>query len=404
MQYNPYLDREKVAAYDVKKKIWRQCVMAFLNAYQEKWCEEHAQEAIELLRELGKIPAPSHHEEKRAAYVKAWLESQGAKGVYIDEALNVIYPIGVTENNPVVVLMAHTDIVFPDMEELKMHEEDGKLYAPGIGDDTANLVTLLMAAKYAAQHDVKPDIGIVIVANSCEEGLGNLKGSKQILKSFDGRVKEMISVDGGLHRVVNVAVGSHRMRVTIHAEGGHSYNRFGNTNAIAQMAQLINALYDKKVPTSAKTTYNVGVIEGGTTVNSICAECSMLYEYRSESRECLAEMEEFFHQTIDDHRRLGMNIDVEVLGIRPCTGDVDMEKLGDLTERMKEIMHEYSGNVITATSGSTDANSALAIGIPSVTIGAMSSMGTHTRGEWVELSSILIGQKISLNVLMQYLH
>ena len=376
--------------------------MAFLNAYQEAWCESHAEEAIALLKELGKIPAPSHHEEKRAAYVKNWLEAQGAKDVYIDEALNVVYPIGVTENNPVVILMAHTDIVFPDTEELKLYEEDGKLYAPGIGDDTANLVTLLMAAKYATEHDLKFDVGVVIVANACEEGLGNLKGSKQILKSFDGRVVEMISVDGGMHRVCNVAVGSHRMKVTIRAQGGHSYNRFGNTNAIAQMAQLINALYEKKVPTLAKTTYNVGVIEGGTTVNSICAECSMLYEYRSESRECLREMEEFFNKTIDDHRRLGMEIDVEILGIRPCTGDVDMEKLNDLTERMKKIMHEYTGNVITACAGSTDANSALAIGIPSVTIGAMNGLGAHTRGEWVELSSILPGQKISLAVLMQY--
>lgn len=376
--------------------------MAFLNAYQEKWCESHAEEAIALLRELGKIPAPSHHEEKRATYVKNWLEAQGAKGVYIDEALNVVYPIGVTENNPVVVLMAHTDIVFPDTEELLMREEDGKLYAPGIGDDTANLITLLMAAKYATEHQITPDVGVVIVANACEEGLGNLKGSKQILKSFDGRVLEMISIDGGMHRVCNVAVGSHRMKVTIRAQGGHSYNRFGNTNAIAQMAQLINALYEKKVPTLAKTTYNVGVIEGGTTVNSICAECSMLYEYRSESRECLEEMKEFFNQTIEDHRRLGMEIDVEVLGIRPCTGDVDMEKLGDLTERMKKIMHEYTGNTITTTAGSTDANSALAIGIPSVTIGAMNGLGAHTRGEWVELSSLLPGQKIALAVLMQY--
>lgn len=376
--------------------------MAFLNAYQEAWCESHAEEALDLLRELGKIPAPSHHEEKRAEYVKNWLEKQGAKGVYIDEALNVVYPVGVTESNPVVVLMAHTDVVFPDTEELLMREEDGKLYAPGIGDDTANLVTLLMAAKYVTEQNCMPTIGVLIVANSCEEGLGNLKGSKQILKDFSGRVVEMISVDGGLHRVVNEAVGSHRMKVTIHAQGGHSYGRFGNTNAIAQMAQVINALYEKKVPTQAKTTYNVGVIEGGTTVNSICAECSMLYEYRSESRECLREMEAFFHKTIEDHRALGMNIDVEILGIRPCTGDVDREKLKHLTERMQAIMHEYTGNIIAVSAGSTDANSALALGISSVTIGAMEGEGAHTRGEWVKLSSVLVGQKITLCTLMQY--
>lgn len=376
--------------------------MAFLNAYQEAWCDRHAQEAIALLRELGKIPAPSHHEEKRAEFVKNWLENQGAKQVYIDSALNVIYPIGVTEDNPVVVLMAHTDIVFPDTQELEMHEEDGKLYAPGIGDDTANLVTLLMAAKYAAEHDIKADIGVLIVANSCEEGLGNLKGSKQIFKDFEGRVIEMISIDGGLHKVVDTAVGSHRMKVTIRAQGGHSYGKFGNTNAIVQMAQLIGKLYEKQVPTLAKTTYNVGVIEGGTTVNSICGECSMLYEYRSENRECLAEMEAFFNDTIKAHRDMGMDIEVEVLGIRPCTGDVDSEKLVQLVKRMQKIMHAYTGNEITVCAGSTDANTALALGVPAVTIGAMDGALGHTRGEWVRLSSILPGQKIALAALLHY--
>ena len=377
--------------------------MAFLNAYQEAWCESHAEEAIALLKELGKIPAPSHHEEKRAAYVKNWLEAQGAKNVYIDEALNVVYPIGVTENNPVVILMAHTDIVFPDTEELKMYEEDGKLYAPGIGDDTANLVTLLMAAKYATEHDLKFDVGVVIVANACEEGLGNLKGSKQILKSFDGRVVEMISVDGGMHRVCNVAVGSHRMKVTIRAQGGHSYNRFGNTNAIAQMAQLINALYEKKVPTLAKTTYNVGVIEGGTTVNSICAECSMLYEYRSESRECMQEMDKYLTDVIGEFRNKGVHIETELLGLRPCTGDVDYDKQAALTDRADALIKSITGKSARITASSTDANASLAIGIPSVTIGAIVGGGAHTRGEWVSLSSLENALKVALGVTGWYL-
>ena len=115
-----------------------------------------SQEALELLMELGKIPAPSHHEEKRAEFCKAWLVKQGAKGVYIDEALNVIYPVGCTENNPLVVFAAHTDVVFPDTEELPMRLEDGKLYCPGIGDDTIHVVALLMTAKYIAQHDLVP--------------------------------------------------------------------------------------------------------------------------------------------------------------------------------------------------------------------------------------------------------
>lgn len=377
--------------------------MAYLNEYQLEWCRTHADEMFDLLRTLGKIPAPSHHEEKRAQFVSNWLQAQGAKDVHIDEALNVVYPIGVTKDNPVVVIMAHTDIVFPDTEELLMREEDGKLYAPGIGDDTANLVTLLMAAKYAAQHDVKPRVGILLVANSCEEGLGNLKGSKRIMKDYEGRIAEFISLDGGLTSLCNIAVGSCRMKVTVKAQGGHSFSCFGNTNAIVHMARLITLLYEKQPPTLAKTTYNVGVIEGGTTVNSICGECSMLYEYRSENRECLKEMDEFFWQTVEKCRAEGMDIDVEVIGLRPCNGDVDAACLRDLTDRMKDIMKTYTGNDIAERSGSTDANSALALGVPAVTIGAVSGGLAHTRGEWVELSSLLMGQKIAMATVLQYM-
>lgn len=376
--------------------------MAYLNDSQLQWCAQHNAETLDLLRTLGRIPAPSHHEEKRAAFVKDWLEAQGAEGVYIDEALNVIYPVGVTADNPVAVIMAHTDIVFPDTEPLAMREEAGRLYAPGIGDDTANLVNLLMAAKYVAAHKPDPKLGVLIVANSCEEGLGNLKGSRQIMKDFEGRVTELISLDGGLDSVVNNAVGSHRMKVTITAQGGHSYGAFGNTNAIVQMAEMIGRLYEKQVPTKAKTTYNVGVIEGGTTVNSICAQCSMLYEYRSEDRTCLAEMEDYFDGVVREFREKGVNVDVEVLGVRPCTGDVDAEKLDALTRRMAGILHEYTGNEIGTEAASTDANSALAVGVPAVTIGAALGHGAHTRGEWVDLSMMAVGQKIALATVLQY--
>jgi len=310
----------------------------------------------------------------------------------------------VTENGPVVVLMAHTDIVFPDTEEILVREENGRMYAPGIGDDTANLVTLLMAAKYVTQHHLHPRVGVLIVANACEEGLGNLKGSKQIMKDYAGRIVELISLDGNLRSIVNVAVGSCRMRVTIHAQGGHSFAKFGNTNAIVQMARLITLLYEKKPPIKAKTTYNVGVIEGGTTINSICAECSMLYEYRSEDRECLQEMDTFFWDTVEKCRQEGFDIDVEVLGIRPCNGDVDENKLRELTERMKNMITAYTGEDVVERPGSTDANSALAVGIPAVTIGAMMGNGAHARGEWVDLESIKIGQKIALASVLQYMN
>lgn len=376
--------------------------MRFLTDEQLKWCEAHEAEALELLRELGSIPAPSHGEHMRAEFIKNWLAENGAKDAYIDDALNVIWPVGVTETNSIAVLMAHTDIVFPDTDRLDVREENGCLYAPGIGDDTANLVTLLMAAKYIAENAVVPKCGLLVVANSCEEGLGNLKGSKQIMRDFAGRISELISIDGNYDSVVNDAVGSCRMRITVHAQGGHSYGAFGNTNAIVQMAEIIGRLYEKEPPKKAKTTYNVGVIEGGTTVNTICADCSVLYEYRSEDRECLDEMDGFFNSVIGEYREKGYAIDVDVLGIRPCKGDVDENSQQELTCRMQAIMHEFTGLEIGAGAGSTDANSALAEGVPSVTIGAIKGYGAHTRGERMEIGSLKPGLRIALAAALRY--
>lgn len=376
--------------------------MAYLTKEQELWCEAQADEAIMLLRSLGRIPAPSLHEERRAEFVKSWLNVQGAKNVYVDEALNVVLPLGVTEHNPVAVIMAHTDIVFPDTEDFVIREEGGRMYAPGIGDDTANLVALMMAAKYAIHCGKKPEIGVLIVANAGEEGLGNLKGSKRIMEDYSERVRELISIDGDMKHVVNKAVGSVRMKITVRAEGGHSYGAYGNTNAIVHMARVIQKLYEKTPPTKAKTTYNVGVIEGGTTVNTICDRCSILYEYRSEDRECLQEMSEFFDQTIQSLKQEGLDISVEVLGVRPCTGDVDENALEDLSSRMAGILKHWTGEEIAFTSGSTDANSALAIGVPAVTIGAVEGGKEHTREEWINIASLTTGLKSALSVVLAY--
>ena len=376
--------------------------MAYLDAMQEAWCLAHEEETMDLLKTLGKIPAPSHFEDQRAAFILAWLQKQGGEKAYIDDAKNVVLPIGVTENNPVNVIMAHTDIVFADMEELPMREENGTLFAPGIGDDTANLVALLMAGKYMLEMKKSPKTGLLIVANACEEGLGNLKGSKQILKDYQGRVQEFISLDGGVSHITNDAVGSCRMKITIVAQGGHSYSKFGNTNAIVQMAELIGKLYEKEPPTQKKTTYNVGVIEGGSTVNSICGECSMLYEYRSESRECLQEMDAFFQSTIDSFRQKGFDIQVEVLGIRPCKGDVDEEKLAALTRRHQDLLLDFTGDEPRISAASTDANTALSQGIPAVTFGVIRGGGAHTRGEWIEMDCMPQALRIALAAVDYY--
>lgn len=376
--------------------------MGFLSKAIRSACDEQHESLKALLRELGRLPAPSHCEDRRAAFIRDWFVSIGAKDVRIDSAKNVLVPIGDCVNGPVSIVMAHTDIVFSDMDLLPMREKNGRLYAPGIGDDTANLVNLMFAAKYLLEHGIVPRKGgLLIAANSCEEGLGNLKGSKEIIREYGAVARRVISLDVYTGTIASRAVGSHRYKITVRTTGGHSYGDFGNANAIAQLSEIICGLYRKEVPNSAKTTYNVGVIEGGTTVNSICGECSALYEYRSESRECLEEMRMFFDSTIEAFRAQGMNIDVDRIGDRPCTGDVDDRAERELEAAAAKIIAECTGNEpITGAAMSTDCNTSLAAGIPSICTGTVEGAGMHTREEWIDLESLKTGLPIALGLLL----
>ena len=304
--------------------------------------EKNKEKTLELVKKLAAIPAPSHHEERKADFVKKWMEDQGAEGVFIDEACNVIFPYGCDGEKEIVVFMAHTDVVFPDLQPFTVMEDEEKLYAPGIKDDNADLANLLMCVKYLLEYRPVMSAGILFVANSCEEGLGNLKGSKQIYEDYKERIKECISFDGNLDAVVNRAVGSQRYRVSVKTEGGHSYGAFGNDNAIYELARIIQSLYAIQVPTKAKTTYNVGKIEGGTSINTIAQSASMLYEFRSEDRVCLKTMEDAFEKVIDEYRANGLDVTVEVMGIRPCGKDVDEKALDELTQRHVKIIRQFN--------------------------------------------------------------
>lgn len=374
-----------------------------LNESVISYIDSHKDEAYNLLLTIAQIPAPSHHEEQRAEYCKKWLEDQGAEGVYIDEALNVVYPIGCTEDNPVVVFMAHTDVVFPDTTPLPLKIEDGKILCPGIGDDTANVAALMTAAKYIAQNKLTPkDFGVVIVLNSCEEGLGNLKGSKHIMSKYGMRVQEFVSFDGTARGMCTGAVGSKRYEVEILTEGGHSYGAFGNRNAIAYMASLISSLYDIKVPTRGKTTYNVGTISGGTSVNTIAQQASMLYEFRSNDREDLAEMEEHFNAAIEYYRKKGLTINVTLVGDRPCASPIDPEKHQILIDRAKAAVKEHYDIESKAGFGSTDCNTPLSMGIPSLSVGGYIGAKAHTREEYLEIDSLHPGLKVVFDMILHH--
>lgn len=390
-------------AYGPAENKTRKEIIMSLTKEIMAYIDENRQETYELLLTMAKIPSPSNHEEKRAQFCKKWLEDQGAEGVFIDDALNVIYPVGCEAGKPVIVFMAHTDVVFPDTEELPLKVEDGKILCPGIGDDTANLAALLMVAKFITKNHIQPkDAGILFVANSGEEGLGNLKGSRKICETYGDRIKEFYSFDGTITHITNRAVGSKRYRVEVLTEGGHSYGAFGNRNAIAYLSAMINDFYCMKAPDKGKTTYNVGKISGGTSVNTIAQQAEMLYEFRSDEAEDLAFMERHFKAVIEAYRAKGVQVNVELLGERPCMGDVDKEKHEALLQKSREIVFNYSGIDPVFSSGSTDCNIPLSLGIPSVCLGTYIGGLAHTREEWVQIDSLYMGYLIAFDLILGY--
>lgn len=462
----------------------RKCVI-------EAYVDSHHEETIDLLRKLAVIPAPSGQEERRAAFVLEWLHQIGAKSAFTDAAGNVIFSYQCDACRDFVVVMAHMDVVCPDKDALLLKETRERLIAPGVRDDTANLVNMMMSIKFLLSHpEIRLKNGILFVADVGEEGLGNLKGSRQILKTYGSRSREWISFDLNYDTLYTRAVGSRRYRISVQTKGGHSYHDFGSANAIAQLSEVICDLYQMHLPDaqepgkwrgkemfkgsntlggkgtleepdalggqemfkesnalggkgtlkepdtldgqdtlkepgilreekealeelealrkqekpamSAKATYNVGVIEGGTSVNTIAQEASMLFEIRSESENVLCDMDKLLHAILQKHRENGVCICEEVIGIRPGNGPVDAQKQRKLEERCLAAISMYHKDKVTCMSGSTDCNAALAAGIPAVTLGTALGEGTHTREEWVDIESMRTGQKIALQILLSY--
>lgn len=376
-----------------------------LNQAALEYIDAHAEEAYELLTTLAQIPAPSNHEERRMEFCKSWLTACNARGVYTDSAYNVVYPCGVEEGAPVVVFMAHMDVVFPDTDPLPLKVEEDRIFCPGIGDDTANLAALLLAARYVTEKCLTPQgPGILFVCNAGEEGLGNLKGSKKICEDYAGRIKAFYSFDGTMAGVVNRAVGSARFRVWVRTEGGHSYGCFGRPNAIGVLARIISKIYEIEVPGEGKTTYNVGTVQGGTSVNTIAQEASMLCEYRSDREEGLAYMKERFQTLFHAFWGNGVEVETELVGLRPCEHlEKEQEKLRlKMVEQACERLKRITGREPKKGPSSTDCNIPLSMGIPSVCFGAYFGDGAHTREEYVERSSLKAGYEVVFESILSY--
>lgn len=360
-------------------------------------------DVIDLIKTLCAIPAPSHHEERRAAFIENWFKARGMHAE-IDEAKNVRIPFELDRYEDIVVIMAHTDTVFPDMEPMALREENGKLYCPGVGDDTTNLAAMMMLADYLNKSGYEPACGVLFVANSCEEGLGNLKGCKAIMHAYGPRVKAFLSLDGGTESVCTHAVGSSRYSIAAHTQGGHSFAAFGNRNAIEALSQMVCAFYRQSVPHvgGSTTTYNVGIMNGGTSVNTIAQNAQMLYEYRSDHAVCLDMMEKQFRDILALHQSEDVQYDIELLGKRPCADGVDPAAQKKLSAACVDALFAYTGKIPAISAGSTDCNIPLSMGIPSACFGVYVGEGEHTREEWVDVGSICSGMKAAASVILNW--
>ncbi|MDO4266024.1 MAG: M20/M25/M40 family metallo-hydrolase [Eubacteriales bacterium] len=323
----------------------------------------------------------------------------------------MIYPVDAEGDGPLEVFAAHMDVVFPDETELPLREEDGRIYCPGVGDDTACLVCLLLVAKYIAAHREggewkrlrpKDASGLLLVCNTGEEGLGNLRGTREICRAYGSRICSFCTFDACFGHIVNRAVGSRRYRVSVDTKGGHSFGNFGADNAIEKLSGIIQKLYHIEVPKKGHTTYNVGTITGGTSVNTIAQHAEMLYEYRSDTAAYLDYMEERFAEVLEEEARREVKISRELLGERPCGCAVDEAGEKRLVRRAVSAVKAATGKVPVTGAGSTDCNIPLSLGIPSVCVGCYEGQGAHTREEYVETASLKKGYRVAFDMILGY--
>lgn len=345
---------------------------------------------------ICEIPAPDFKEQRRAAEFKKRLIALGYPDTRIDTAGNVIAERGGTGNGPTVMLAGHLDTVFPEGTDVKVKRDGTKFAAPGIGDDCRGLAVVLAVAKALNQGQIRTNGRVILVGDVGEEGEGNLRGMRELFTAgYKGKIDYFISVDGlGLH-VVDRAVGSKRYDVKFHGPGGHSYGAFGMVpSAIHAMGRAIALISDVQVPTDPKTTYTVGVVHGGTSVNSIAGDADMEVDMRSESLENLDSAEVRIKRAIAagvaaENARwpksaAKITVKFDTIGIRPIGAKIQTEESPIVRTALDAAKALASDSTRTGAS-STDSNLPMSLGIPAITIGGGGTgSGAHSLAETFE--------------------
>jgi tripeptide aminopeptidase len=357
---------------------------------------------------LTEIPAPPFQESERAAAVKVLLSAVGLE-VSMDKTGNVIGLLRGATDKEMVILSAHLDTVFPAGTDVKVHRDKSRMTAPGISDNGAGLAALVAVARALHEARIQPQRTILFVADVGEEGEGNLRGMRAIVDAYRERLKAVIVMDGSsIDHVTTKALASRRVEVVINGPGGHSWSDFGIPNPINALIRGSVRFINTRVPANPRTTFNLGQIEGGTSVNSIPHEARLKVDLRSESedelirldtalRDCMGAGTRDEMEASRDRSKGKLEWTLDLLGSRPGGELASNSPLLATLRAADEAVHNQS----RLERASTDANIPLSLGIDAISIGAGGNGGgAHSLQEWYESDGREIGlQRVLLTLL-----
>ena len=364
-------------------------------------------ETIEEQIKTAEIPSPTFKESERAKYYKQRFTELGLSNVRIDKAGNVIGERPGTDPSKTLVIAAHLDTVFPEGTDVKVKRNGSILTGPGIGDDARGLAVMLAIVRALNEAKIETKGNVIFVADVGEEGLGNLNGVGHIVKEeLKGKITHFIGLDASGFDIVNREIGSNRYRVTFRGPGGHSYFEFGRPSAIHALGRAIDKISKFSVPEDPRTTYNVGKIEGGTTVNSIAQTASMEVDLRSISAGELEKLDSNFKKAVQasldeenssktDAARL--TVDIQMIGQRP----VGLQAPDAPIVQAILAVDKALGVTPNLTASSTDSGMPMRFGIPAVTIGSGGKwQGMHSVGESFDSTDSYRGTQRVLTALL----
>lgn len=346
-----------------------------------------AQLVIDLACTIQQIPAPTFGEQERSAYIEQRFSKDGLAQVSRDSLGNVYALIPGRSAGPPLIVTAHMDTVFPTEIDLTLTSDSGRISGPGIGDNSLGVAALVSLAWTIKD----PPRDIWLVANVCEEGLGNLHGIKEVVNRFGNNIHAYIVLEGmSLGHIYHAGLSVQRYRITVTTPGGHAWVDYGKPSAVHQLAELIVQLNHLPIPIQPRTSLNVGVIRGGTSINTIASEASMELDLRSESNQNLVSLASTVEALVMSAQQKFpplVHTKVEMIGMRPA-GRIEVDH--PLVQLAVSCLQEQ-GITPRFSIGSTDANYPLSQGLPAICVGVTTGGGAHTMGEYINTQPLQQG-------------